>query len=325
MPCADRMHTTGVAPGVSIYTSDINYLILLGPTMIHRGRSLRDTRASVIPIGFILVIGILTLVLYAFQVTTVPEMNREAEVDNHRGLQTQMKLFDQMMVNSATMNIDQPVTFDTRIDYPFQLAPPPQPDMRFQTRPEQAVTFSNTKRVGGAGGTGWDGSDRTYTTYSFEIVPDYQRHQQAQHIQNEHGIVNLASADEPNAAEVLVGNQGIVNGDTITLILVEDDASVARASDITVSIRPDDDKTESLQVTNTSSARVTLELETTFSETQWRRLIEDERQSNGGHIAAMSYTTVSDGPNRVTFEFEQDVEYDLRIYHVTLKPTRSAG
>lgn len=289
---------------------------------LHRSCFYSDDRASVVPVGFILVIGIITLMLYVFQASTVPMINQQAEVDTHQGVRVDMHEFHSAVSRAMSTGVAQSVVFHTKVEYPPQLGATSQPDTSLFTSDKQEVTFQNAVLSGGSG-AGWNGSNRTYPTRPVHIVPDYNWFQNAQQVQYEHSVVHYAPANSGNKTNVATTSQSVVSGNQITIYQMKGELAVTRRNHISVNVHSDTSP-EQVNVTNSTGDNIELTLETSLSESQWRSLLESERATNGGHITNITYNA-STNPNRMTLTFEQNVTYEVKIFEVELSHIRING
>ena len=277
-------------------------------------------RASIVPLGFVLVVGVITLALAAFQVTTVPVINNDAELENAQVIQTDMQNFNQQIIQSSVTGVPRPFIFNNVVDYPFQIVEPPQPTTLIQTRSPMTFSVSGSEPVSLGEGQEWSSQREAFTTRPFEVFTPYTYNTDAPRVQSEYGVVNLAPPNEPLNTQATVSNQLLITDNSISVYVIDNQVSSIRQSNAAIQITPRPSKSIDIELTHASaSTPIEFEFETTLSESVWTDMLESEGVENGGYIERIEFEEEQDPRyDRVTLVMSPEEEYRLQIYYVEL-------
>lgn len=289
--------------------------------MFYNSRS-RHNSASVIPLGFILVITIMAMALILFNSTTLPTLSKQAEVDSHRDIETDFIRMDSSVYRAATTGIPQPVVMGNRVNYPPSLTQLKTPTPLLRTKGPHNITAKNAIYTEDA-----SSFDTKRNTNQILFSRNYNYYTRARTFGYEHGLFYTQPPDaERGASSVLVRDkQTIINEETITIISMEGDLSFSRPAPTQLSISPVSNEEVHATITNEGAEHIELVIPTRLPKSEWTTLLQSEDYSNGGHVTDIRYRTtnpdtgIDDGMNYVIIELEQGIEYNINLYTVSIE------
>ena len=278
--------------------------------------------ASVIPLGFILVVTIITLALIIFHTTTLPALSKDSEIDAHQDVETDFIRMDSAVYQVATTGIPQPVVMGNRIQYPPSVAPIKTPTPMLRTEGPHTASFDNAIFTENA-----TEFNETRETNSILFNRDYNYYTTARDFGYEHGVFYT---QPPNGTlgedSILVRDkQTLINDDTINFISLEGDLSFSRPSPTQVSISADESEERHDTITNAAGEHLELVVPTRIPQAEWDALLDSEHIANGGHVTNISYEVTNpqsgedDDVNYVIIEMEPGIEYDINLYTVDIE------
>jgi hypothetical protein len=289
--------------------------------MFYNSRS-RRVSGSVIPLGFILVVTIITFALVIFTTTTLPTLSKQSEVDAHRDVETDFIKMDTAVYRAATTGIPQPVVLGNRVQYPPSITPLKTPTPLLRTVGPYNLSIENG--IYTANSTSYSAErDTNHIMFS----RDYNFFTTARDFGYEHGIFYTQAPRTPrgDASIIARDKQTVVNGKTITFVAVEGDLSFSRPAPTQVAVSAEDEEERHATITNDAGQHVELVVPTRLPKSEWETLLESEDIANGGHVTDVRYRTTNpdtgsdDGMNYVIIELEQGIEYDINLYTVAVE------
>ena len=282
----------------------------------------QSVSGSVIPLGFILVVTVISLAIILINTTTIPALSKKAEVDAHRDVETDFIRMDSAVYRAATTDIPQPVVMGNRVNYPPHLEPLKTPTPRLQTVGPHNISFDNAVYE-----ENLSAYNRERETNAIRFSRDYNYYTTARDFGYEHGLFYTQPhhSERGDPAIIVRDKQTIINDETITVIAIEGDISFSRPSPTQISVTPIESKKEHTTITNDSGESINVTLPTRVPKSEWETLLESEMVGNGGHVTNVTYSTTNpdtgadDGANYVTIELESGIEYDLNMYTVRVE------
>jgi len=242
-------------------------------------KSERDIFASVVPLGFILIIAILSLALLSFQATTVPQLNEESEIRAQNEIETDFVRLDSTIYRVATNGIQQPFLLGEPVRYPPNLQPIQRPNPTLRTIGPYQAKIDNTIYAQNA-------TDfiKTRQTNSIVYEPNFNYFENARSFGYEHGIFYTASpnSSKGNSSVLIRDEQTLIDDQTITLVSLKSDVDFSSQSPARLSISEDSQKEFNTEIRNQFGSEVTITLPTRLAESYWQDLLESEKSENGG-------------------------------------------
>lgn len=250
-------------------------------------------------IGFILVVGILTLSLGIWQVNFVPAENSQVEFRHYQDILGDMQDFRNAIVRIGETNQLEAVRFDLGTEYPPRVigvnAAPPRGTL------ESDTTGSGEVTVQGINTTALCGFETT-RTQKVTYQPNYNYFQSAQPIEYENTVVYRETTD---GTLVFDSGQAIIRDDTINLVPLTANLSLSGQSSTTVDFLGE--QTGQTRV----SKSLTVTIPTDLSAETWEsELLEDQ-------------DAVQDVSENTSRESAIDIELEARTYKVRCTPTGS--
>jgi hypothetical protein len=251
-----------------------------------------DRRAVALQVGAILLFGFLIIGLTLYQATVVPNQNEQVEFDHNQQVQESLQEVRNGILRTASAERTSPVTVPLGTRYPNRIVAvnPPPSSGRLATEPGGTVTLVNATAINNETADYWNGTDRSYATKRLSYRPDYNRYQ---------GSPRTTYADtvlynQFDGRDLSQTDQRLLEGNLIYVVAL--DGSYSRSGAQAVSVSPSPVSASDRIVAVNDSDGLELELDTDLSEDEWRSLLEDQYERNGGRIDGnASGVTVSDG------------------------------
>ncbi|MBX0323975.1 hypothetical protein EGH21_13130 [Halomicroarcula sp. F13] len=260
-------------------TSDGRNRLSRAHRLVRAVRAVRgDDRAVSEVVGAILLFGLLMSLLVLIQVNAVPAQNQQVEFEHNQRVQQDMLALDGALLQTGTENVPASASVELAARYPsrFFLVNPGVGSGTIETTAPGTVTVSNAHAPSAP--TYWDGDDRTFETRLVRYRPNYREYRNAPATVYEHNtLVNTFAS----GATVPVDSGSFVDGDQVTLLLVDGQLSTASTGAVAVETTPLSAPARSLTITNETDDGITISVPTTLSETQWESLLADETGANG--------------------------------------------
>lgn len=225
---------------------------------------MRDRAQSVV-LGSVLIFGIVVVAFSLWQAEIVPEQNSEIEFDHTQDVHddlsqlrsTSLAVSDGSQIRSTDVQLG--------VRYPARLIavnPPPVYGTLETGEPREIV-------ISGAGqNRWWNGTDRSYVTREIIYDAQYQVLSEQPEVRISHGVIydlyddgSLSRSDQP-----------IINGNQISLVVVNGSLSETQIGSVGVDVRPIHTQTE----TRIVEGNLSLSLPTQLGIDEWRSLLEDE-------------------------------------------------
>ena len=275
-----------------------------------------DERAQALQVGAVLLLGIAVIGLSIYQVTVVPQENREVEFNSYLDASTDMTDLRNDILASGQRGVQSGTTVTTGTTYPARalFVNPPPAGGRLDTLDSRNVTVdgvvavssekNNVRKV-------WNGSSREYGTRAIQFQPGYNRLNTSA-VVVDGGTVYRSTENGP----IPLAGQSLVDGNRITLVTVGGNLSTGGIAS-TVTTEPVSTTQRTVTVTGDGGDdfNVTLRFASAADAAAWNdsRVAADYRDqprvNRTSHIA---------GTNRVNVTFDGSETYELRIARVTV-------
>jgi hypothetical protein len=278
-----------------------------------------DDRGVSVQVGAIVLLGFLVVALSLYQATVVPQQNRGVEFGHSQTVQNQLVDVRNALVRAATTGTAQPSTVDLGVRYPpraFFVNPPPATG-RLATHgtadPSVAVTVENATAVDAETRDYWNGSRvARYGTGSLAYRPGYNVYRGAPTTVYENTVLYDRLARGNRTAT----DQALVDGRTVTLVLLNGSRSASGVSATAVEARPLSVSTRVVTVRN-DAANVTVRLPTALPAGEWDALLRDEPA-----VAHDVVPAPSGSGSVLELTLFRGVTYELRVARVGVGTAR---
>lgn len=266
-----------------------------------------------------LLFGILIVGLSIYQISVVPEENREIEFNSYLDASRDMTTVRGDVLAAGTRGSRSVTTVDTGVRYPARalFVNPPSPVGTVRTTPARNVTFTGAVAADGEAANvaaAWDGSPRNYSTRAVGFYPAYN-------LIEAEPIVATGSAvyRTTDNGPVALSGQSFVSGNRITLVTVSGNLSTARYA-TTVAVDPVSVSTRSVTVTG-DGGPFNVTLVTPGNATRWNDSATAERIRANENVVG----TTALGDRRANVTFDGGETYRLRLARVAIRENDGAG
>lgn len=254
-------------------------------------------------IGLLIGLAIFASILLYFQVTVVPQVSEQSEVN------TRFKVFNDM--SSLTNDISRAESTDRTVqstvrrdvDYPSFIR-------GFQTEPR----FNYVTENGGASIRNANKSDSEFfestTNWDSDVFYIDIIQSQSTESGNEVGFEYGAPYNNLDSG-FLVKNTVLVDDTNISVYLL--DAELGEQSSDTDDVWFVSSSGFDTTETTDDGSNIRMTLETRVSESAWNEALQDELKSNGGHIDSIEYSSNDNSLNEVTLVFEKGLTYEFTV------------
>ena len=261
-------------------------------------------------IGFILLLGILSMFLVTVQTQAVPKWNSETESQHAAKIQQDMQDLTAGITSTAGTAESRMVSLKLGTNYntlPL-LSYPPDPIGELYTGNTETTKIENMTATDPEVNDFYDGRDYTFETKNLTYSPRYNRLGNAGKLVIENG--QLYHSVNGNTA-ALSENQ-LIDGNKITLTPLTGNLSMSSMT-AGVTISPESAPYQTVTVNASKNKNIVLEIPSSLDQRSWNKILKPETINNGGHIKRY---TVHDGKIRITLENNQ--VYELKTAKVGL-------
>jgi hypothetical protein len=245
-----------------------------------------DRRAVTVQIGAILLFGIVVLSLAAYQATAVPADNERVEFNHNQEVQSDLLELRGALAPTATpssVSVDLGTTYPSRVLF----VNPAPPGGRLATGPPRTTTLSNVEATNPETADFVDGRyavDSRAVSYD----PSYNVYDEAPTTTLEGPV----AVNRGGNGSVAITGQRLVEGRTISVVVVRGDLSRAGSRPLTVDPRRVSETTRT-EVRNATAGNLTLTVPTGLPASAWARLLADEPAVTGVAPAGPDAVNVS--------------------------------
>ncbi|WP_410766724.1 hypothetical protein [Haloferax sp. DFSO60] len=273
-----------------------------------------DERGASAVLGTVLAFGLVISLLAMVQVSAVPAWNQQAEFDHLTKAEADFAALDESVSLAADGRMSRStvagsVTYPTRA---FFVSPTAGVGILKMTD-EQVASIDNAVATGETG-TYWDGSSKSFDSQSFVYQPSYNTLNQPT-LAHE-GFVQYTAYENGNETNEVGATQRLVDGTTISLVLLEGDFNTGSSDASTLSVTPVSAGTDYITVTDDGTP-ITISVPTHLSNETWQNLLADEP-----NVQSITYTNGTDS-NTLTVELKPGQTYDLHISRVGINTAGS--
>ncbi|WP_416840639.1 hypothetical protein [Haloferax sp. DFSO52] len=263
-----------------------------------------DDRAASAILGTMFAFALVVSVIAMVQVSAVPAWNQQTEFEHLQTVEGEFATFDERIAKASTGTPSR-ASLEAGVDYPTRalfLSPAAGSGTIHTTAPATA-TITNAQSVGSSAGY-WNGDAREFDSQMLVYQPDYNYLQSDPALTHE-GVARYTKYDSGEVGMT----QSLVDGNRISLVLLEGDINVGAQDATTFSVVPVSAGTDYISVTDNGTP-IQISLATRLSEASWNDLLASEPNA---HVA--SYSTGANH-NTVVVELAGGKVYDLHIARV---------
>lgn len=280
-----------------------------------------DTRGQVVQIGALILLALLVLAFASYQATVVPEQTAQAEQEHNEVTATDLAQLQASVTRTVRTGSGEARTVRMAPRYPDRLLAVNPSARSGSLRTERLVVdpgapteqpgieIDNAEAVDNETADYWNGDPREFETNRVRYRANYNRFRNPPTRTLEQSVLYNSFAD----AQVVGGEQRIIDGSTVRLTAVRGDLSESGTEAAEVSVRPASAPARSVTVTGDGGRNVSLTLLTNLSESFWRDELDGE--PNAG---VAGYTTNPGSFNELVIELDGAERYDLRLGAVGL-------
>lgn len=268
-----------------------------------------DERAVTVQIGAVLLFGIIIISMSTYQATVVPNQNEQVEFLHNEEVHDQFESLRGAIIESSAETTARPSTVSLGTRYPSRtlFVNPGPVSGTLQTRELGSLTVTNVETTE-AETSDYVNGGLSYETKSLEYRPDYNVLQSAPTTVYENTV--SYNRFDTGYEGTLNDGQSLINGRTISLVLLQGDYSENGVGSATVDAQAVSPATRTVPVTGDASGNVTISVPTELSEDAWRELLAE---GNDDYVHS-----VDRSGDRVEIEMQGEeggdsVTYDLRV------------
>lgn len=271
-----------------------------------------DDRAVSEVLGAILMFGLLIAVLVLIQVNAVPAENQQVEFEHNQRVQQDMIALDTAILQAATEDVPTSTQVELSARYPsrFFLINPGVGAGVIETMDEGTITISNAAAPSAS--NYWDGTDRSFDTPLIRYRPNYNEYRNAPETVYEHSM--LVNSFE-SGANVPVDSRSFIDGDQVTLLLIDGQLSTASTGAVAVETTPLSGPARTITVKNQTDSGIELSVPTTLTAAEWNEILQDEPNVDSVQVVLDADEADSDPYNTLTVTLAPG-SYELRMGRV---------
>lgn len=270
-----------------------------------------DERAVTVQIGAVLLLAIVFTALALYQVNAVPAENNAVEYEHSQQVQGELQDLRNGIRNVGTDGGSESVSVTLGTSYPTRtfLTNPPDPTGALETTETETVRVDNATVEGTYTGDGdadaLVGAD--HETRTVVYTPSYSEYQNAPTTRLEHGF----AFNDFDDASVALTEQPVIDGERITLILVDGNLSTAASGATSVDTKILTGPTDPVDL-EPDGGNITITIPTR-SPTAWNETIGSDFGVGEERARVTAY-----GDGNLTIELENDsaAEYELQMARV---------
>jgi len=278
-----------------------------------------DRRAQAMQVGAVVLVGVAIVALSVYQVTSVPQQNREVEAAHDQQVTDQMVDVREAILRTGATGSAHSALVTLGVDYPGRLVavnPAPATGTLRTTAPGPTgqVSIANATALDPETADYWNGSERRFETRGIAYTPDYNEFENAPTTAYGHSLLYALYGSDPFGpnSEVRGGealsNQSVIDDKRITIVTVDGALSRTGSENVTVDARPVSVSNTTIPLTNATDEQVSLTLSTEATNESWQRVLTPELVGEGGSIDSFSCSAGAD-------------DTACRTLTITLEPT----
>jgi len=266
-----------------------------------------DRRGQVMQVGAVVLVGVAIVALSVYQVTSVPQQNRQVEAGHSDIVREQLQDVRGAILRTATTGTSHSANVTLGAEYPDRLVavnPAPAAGTLRTTAPGPTASVSITNATATVPETAdyWNGSQRTFATRAVAYAPDYNEFENAPVTAYGHSLLYALYGTDPFGPDADIGggealsNQTLVDGKLITVLTVDGSLSRTGTGNYTLEARPVSVSNTTVPLRNASGQHAELTLSTQATNESWRRVLIPELVENGGHVESFECSGPNNGP-----------------------------
>ena len=273
-----------------------------------------DERGVTVQIGAVLLLGILVISLSMYQVTVVPDQNREVEFQHSLDVKSDLETLRGAILSSGTGGGSRPtiVTLGTRYPSRTIFINPPPVTGSLRTVNHSRISVSNAKADGEVGDF-WTGSgSHSYESRAIVYEPGYHVFRNAPNTTYESSLVYNRFENRGNTT---VTGQSVIQGRQITLVAVNGTLQAAQSGTVTVDAEAVSESSRTVTVSGAGGNPVVVTIPSAVSNRTWERILREEGELDPDGTGEDSYVrrVRPAGPNSVRLVLEAGTRYNLRM------------
>ncbi|MEF8780263.1 MAG: hypothetical protein V5A46_06265 [Haloferacaceae archaeon] len=196
-----------------------------------------DERAQALQVGAVILLGFLVVGLAIYQVTVVPDQNRQVEIQHSEAVQGQLQAVGDLVTSVAGGGGGGSRTVTLGTTYPVRtvFVNPPPATGRLETEELGEITIAYDGAPGNEPGVEqfWNGTERSYDTSAVVYRPDYNEYDDAPETRYEHSLVYNRFA----GANLTLSDQILVRDGELTIVAVEGEYAASRVDGASLRVR----------------------------------------------------------------------------------------
>lgn len=212
-----------------------------------------DERAVTVQIGAVLLLAIIFAALALYQVNVVPAENGAVESEHNQQVHGEMQELRNAVKNAGTKGDSTSVSVTLGTRYPSRtfLTNPPNPTGTLETTETRTLGIENASVSGEYDGeSAPNGLIGNHSTRALRYQPAYNEYRDAPTTTIEHAF----AYNEFDTAQIALTEQPLIDGDRITIVLLEGELSKSSSGTITVDTRVVDGPTEAVTIQSTDGS-----------------------------------------------------------------------
>jgi hypothetical protein len=280
-----------------------------------------DDRGASVQIGAVLLFAILILAVSLWQAQVVPQQNASVEYTHNQRVVDDMKDVRSVMVSAPGERTLRSVSVDMAPAYPprsvFVNPGPPSGTLRTvgTSNASLNVTVTNAKANDEETADFWNGSPNRYNTGGVVYEPGYNVYTSAPDTVYENTVLYNVQDD---GTAVNVSGQDVVDGRTITLVVLQGNLSRTTSAAYSVDFEALSTSDTVVTVTNETGGNITVSFASRRGEGWWTAALRDSEEfaDQQGNVTDVRAAPLGDGFYNVTIELEGNETYELRMAKV---------
>ena len=271
-----------------------------------------DDRGVSEVLGAILMFALVILLIALIQLNAVPAANQQVEFEHNQRVQGDLQEFQGVFLRSATTNTDGSAAIEVGTSYPsrFFLFNPPDPTGTVSVGDGGQIRLENVYATGETRDY-LNGDERQFDTRFLTYAPNYNEYRNPPTTVFENGVLYNEFANEQT---VVSERRSFINGRTISLVALQGQYSTGTSGSLALETTPISAPGQEVSVSTQTAAPtddpIVIHIPTRLPAEEWRAILEDELQSNGGYVLPITDDT-SDG--ELTIELAAGETYELRV------------
>jgi PKD repeat protein len=252
-------------------------------------------------------VGVAIVALSVYQVTSVPQQNRQVEAGHNAQVREQLQGVRAAILETAATGRSLSALVTLGTDYPDRVVavnPAPAAGTFETTAPGPTASVSITNATATVPETAdyWNGSRRTFTTRAVAYSPNYNEFDNAPTTAYGHSLLYALYGSDPFGPDAAVragealSNQTVIDDRRITIVTVDGSVSETGTGNYTLETRPVSVSNTTVPLTNATGEGVELTLSTEATNESWQRVLTTELVENGGSIESFECSAPDDEP-----------------------------